>query len=241
MRINVLDHGFVKLRNISGPTRRRDAEYDASDVDPANVARKSFNQMDSGRTDEDEFRLNNYLMRNWHTTPFEHTVVWLEMKLPIFVARQYIRHRTSSVDEVSARYVQLPSEWYIPKLENVLFQSKDKKQGGRAVDLNTEIVAASRFIDSLNDQCHVSYKLYLESLADGIAMEQARMLLHLNHYTHWIWKQDLHNLMNLLARRIHPHAQYESRVYAQAIINLLTPHIPNLMELFHKYRRFDGE
>lgn len=242
-KINVLDHGYVILRNISGPTRRSDAEFDADDVDPANVARKSFDQSDSGRAREDELKLNNYLMRNWHTTPIEHVVVWLEMKLPIFVARQFVRHRTVSIDEVSGRYVQLPEEWYIPKIEDVLFQSKDKKQGGRPIDLNDryEVSYAHAFISRLNKNCSNSYRNYLYDIRSGIAMEQARMNLHLNHYTHWIWKQDLHNLMHFLSRRDHHHAQKESQVYAQAITQLLTPVIPNLMGLYGKYRRFNSE
>lgn len=241
IRVDVLDHGFVELRNISGPTRRADHIFDAHDVDPANVARKSFNQMDTGRSVEEEFRLNNYLMRNWHTTPFEHTVVWLEMKLPIFVARHFARHRTVSIDEVSGRYVQLPEEWYIPKLEDVLFQTKDKKQGGRPINLNdeNEVFLAHMFRTKLNTDCSRSYHDYLIAIDNGIAMEQARMHLHLNHYTHWIWKQDLHNLMHFLSRRDHSHAQKEDQYYAQAIIQLLTPVIPNLMELYHKYRRFN--
>lgn len=243
MKVDVLDHGFVILRNISGPTRRKEADYDADDVDPANVARKSFNQLDSDRTREDELRLNNYLMRNWHTTPFEMIEIWLEMKLPIFAARQLIRHRTSSVDEVSGRYVQLPEEWYIPTIEKVKWQVKDKKQGGRCVNLDNpgEKFWAHYFRAKLNESCLLSYNNYLKMIENGIAHEQARMFLHLNHYTHWVWKQDLHNMMNLLARRVHGHAQDEAQEYARAIINLLTPHIPNLMELFHKYRRFDNE
>ena len=241
MKIDVLDHGWVKLRNISGPTRRKDADYDADDVDPANVARKSFDQSDSGRVKEDDLRLNNYLVRKWHTTPIEHVVVWLEMKLPIFVARHFARHRTVSIDEVSGRYVQLPDEWYIPKLEDVQIQSSNKKQGGRRIDLSNseEVAAAHVFRANLDNNCANSYKCYQAALQYNMAMEQARLFLHLNHYTHWIWKQDLHNLMHFLSRRDHKDAQIEDQYYAQAIIQLLTPVIPNLMELYHKYRRFD--
>ena len=105
--IAVLDHGFVTLRNISGPTRRSDELYDADDIDPANTARMSFNQTDSCRTREQDLKLCEYLMKNWHNTPFEMVEVWLEMKLPIFVARQFVRHRTVSINEVSGRYVTL--------------------------------------------------------------------------------------------------------------------------------------
>ena len=243
MKIDVLDHGWVKLRNISGPTRRPDAPYDADDVDPANVARKSFDQSDTGRTREDDLRLNNYLMKNWHTTPIEMIEVWLEMKMPIFVARQLVRHRTVSIDEVSGRYVQLPEEWYTPPLEEVQWQVKDKKQGGRPVNLNVqeEYDAAHNFRQRLDSICRISYHQYKHSITNGIAHEQARSFLHLNHYTHWIWKQDLHNLMHFLSRRDHSHAQKESQYYAQAITQLLDPVIPNLMDLYRKYRRLNEE
>ena len=123
----VLDHGFVTLRNIAGPTRRPlslstglsgqsiPREFDADDTDVANAARMSFDGMDQDRTYEVEMRLNHYLMRNRHMTPFEIIEVWLEMKLPIFVARQLVRQRTQTINEVSGRYVTLPSEWYIPE------------------------------------------------------------------------------------------------------------------------------
>jgi thymidylate synthase, flavin-dependent len=241
-KINVLDHGYVILRNISGPTRRSDAEFDADDVDPANVARKSFDQLDSNRPRDMELRLNDYLMRNWHTTPIEMIEIWLEMKMPIVAARQLVRHRTAAIDEVSARYVQLPAEWYIPKLEDVVIQTKDKKQGGRLIDLNNpvEVGQAQWFIEELNKQCGDSYKKYNIAIKYGMAMEQARLFLHVNHYTHWVWKQDLHNMMSLLARRDHSHAQRESQHYAQAIDTLLRKQVPNLMSLYDKYRRFDN-
>src|SRR5690606_18852081 len=125
--IKVLDHGFVRLRNMAGPTRRvlngTHEEtgdfilrpFDADDRDPAQAARMSFDQMDSERTLEEDMRLSRYLMKNWHTSPFEMVEIWLEMKMPIFVARQFVRHRTASINEVSGRYVQLPGEWYIPE------------------------------------------------------------------------------------------------------------------------------
>ncbi len=102
-KIDVLDHGFVLLRNAAGPTRRVDQEFDADDTDPANAARMSFDNMDSGRTREEDLKLCNYLMKNWHTTPFESIELWIEMKMPIFVARQFVRHRTVSINEVSSQ------------------------------------------------------------------------------------------------------------------------------------------
>lgn len=251
--IKVLDHGFVTLRNISGPTRRvwEDEDegverqfwnvrpFDADDTDPANTARMSFNQTDSGRTREQDLKLAEYLMKNKHTTPFEMIEVWLEMKMPIFVARQFVRHRTVSINEVSARYVQLPPEWYIPALEDVVIQSKDKKQGGKPIDLNDpeQVRVAENYRGRLYANCCAAYNSYEQSIADGIAMEQARLDLHVNHYTHWIWKQDLHNMMHFLMLRDHGHAQGEPQQYARVVDQLVRQVLPHSMELYDKYRR----
>lgn len=239
-RASVLDHGFVQLRNLSGPTRRADREFDAHDVDPPNAARMSFDQMDSGRTEDDDFRLSKYLMKNWHTSPFEMIEVWIEMKLPILVARQFVRHRTVSLNEVSARYVTLPAEWYIPALEDIKFQVGDKKQGGRPIDLTNpqEVEIGMQFQTNLDQQCQASYELYLMAIKElGIANEQARTFLHVNHYTHWLWKQDFHNILNFLALRDHSHAQGEAVYYAQAVDSLLRVHLPRSMDLYDEYRR----
>ena len=238
-KLDVLDHGFVQLRNLSGPTRRRDREFDAHDVDPANAARMSFDQMDSGRTEEEDFRLAKYLMKNWHTSPFEMVEAWIEMKMPILVARQFVRHRTVSINEVSARYVTLPDEWYIPALADIKFQVGDKKQGGRPIDLTNpnEVMTAQQFQSNLNLQCSESYRLYLQHIEDGIANEQARTFLHVNHYTHWLWKQDLHNMMNFLSLRDHSHAQGEATYYAKAVDVLLRAQLPKSMDLYDEFRR----
>lgn len=250
-KIAVLDHGFVLLRNMAGPTRRQfdqcaesgdgtwPRDFDADDTDPANSARMSFDQMDSGRTRVDDLKLADYLLRNRHMTPFESIEVWMEMKLPIFVARQFVRHRTATLNEVSARYVKLPEEWYIPKLEHVVIQSQDKKQGGRLVNLDDphEFGIAQRYIRNLRNDCQNSYANYLASTVDGIAMEQARLHLHVNHYTHWLWKQDLRNLLGFLSLRDHSHAQGESQQYARAIDQLIRQYLPSTMEIYDKYVR----
>lgn len=245
----VLDHGFVTLRNIAGPTRRQfdhdvngcpsKRDFDADDTDPANAARMSFDQTDSNRTRDEDLKLCKYLMKNWHTSPFEMVEVWLEMKLPIFVARQFVRHRTTSINEVSGRYVTLPAEWYIPKLEDVVMQSPGKKQGGRPVDLQNldEVAKATRYLRNLNFNCQQSYTDYLLAIGDGIAMEQARLELHLNHYTHWLWKQDLHNMVHFLSLRDHGHAQGEPQQYAKAIDALIRRVLPNCMALYDEFRR----
>jgi thymidylate synthase (FAD) len=231
VRIPVLDHGFVTLRNLSGPTRRIDQFFDADDIDPANSARMSFDQMDSGRLREMDLKLADYLMKNKHTTPFEMIECWIEMKLPIFIARQFVRHRTATINEVSGRYVQLPPEWYIPEI--VGQKADDKKQGQQ---LGLASITQEQFRDDLNEQCRKSYELYNAYLLSGVAPEHARMFLHLNHYTHWLWKQDLHNLMHFLSLRVDSHAQVEAQAYAQAIITLISGYLPDSMELFRKHR-----
>lgn len=229
----VLDHGFVTLRNIAGPTRRPIwRPFDADDTDPANAARMSFDQTDSGRTREQDMRLADYLLRNLHTSPFEQVQVWLEMKMPIFVARQFVRHRTARINEVSGRYVTLPAEWYVPDV--VGGKAPDKKQGQSD---NLDEKTQTWFRRALGDVCEHDYRTYLMAIDRGVAAEHARLLLHVNHYTHWLWNQDLHNLMHFLSLRSHSHAQVEARAYADAIIELLRAVLPATMALFDKYRR----
>lgn len=231
---NVLDHGFVKLRNVSGPTRREHQQFDANDIDPANAARMSFDSTDSGRTESDDLKLARYLMKNWHTTPFEMIEIWLEMKLPIFVARQFVRHRTVSINEVSGRYVTLPAEWYIP--DTVGGKAGSVKQGqADTLDFDTQ----QMFKNDLQRHCEAGYNTYLSALEMGVAPEHARMFLSLNHYTHWMWKQDLHNMMHFLSLRTGSHAQIEAQKYAQATLSLLRGYLPHSMALFDEYRKFN--
>lgn len=228
----VLDHGFVKLLNIAGPTRRPEQSFDASDRDPAQAARMSFDQMDSERTAEEDFRLSKYLMKNWHTSPFEMVEIWLEMKMPIFIARQFVRHRTVSINEVSGRYVTLPEEWYIPKV--VGGKAPNAKQG-QADTLDSGKQFA--FKQNLDDQCREAYRAYLFWIEQGVAPEHARMFLHLNHYTHWLWKQDLHNILHFLSLRDHLHAQIEAQAYAKAVDAHIRGVLPVSMELYDEFRR----
>lgn len=236
--INVLDHGFVALRNIAGPTRRTkydgydNPEFDADDTDPANAARMSFDQTDSNRTRDEDLRLCKYLMKNWHTSPFEMVEVWLEMKLPIFVARQFVRHRTVSINEVSGRYVTLPAAWYIPEV--VGGKAPTKKQGQED---NLDPGTQARFMERLHEHCQAGYAQYTAALNGGVAPEHARLFLSLNHYTHWLWKQDLHNVMHFLSLRDHGHAQIEAQVYAQATDSLIRRVLPNSMALYDEFRR----
>lgn len=242
MQIKVLDHGSVTLRNVSGPTRRQfdydvngcptKRGFDADDTDPANAARMSFDQTDSGRAREEDLKLCRYLMKNRHTSPFEMVEVWLEMKMPIFVARQFVRHRTVSINEVSGRYVKLPAEWYIPDV--VGGKAASKKQG-QEDNLGDDVQAA--FKHMLDSHCRAGYDSYELALQDGVAPEHARMLLSLNHYTHWLWKQDLHNLMHFLSLRDHSHAQIEAQAYAKAIDTLVRSVMPESMALYDEFRR----
>ena len=242
----VLDHGFVTLRNLAGPTRRpvnytglngimlgeADAtlrDFDADDTDVANSARMSFEGQDAERSYEVEMKLNRYLMANKHMTPFESIEVWLEMKLPIFVARQFVRHRTATLNEVSGRYVTLPAEWYIPAV--VGGAAKDKKQGQEDT---LHPITQKYFQQRLNKHCEDGYEEYISAINAGVAPEHARLFLSLNHYTHWLWKQDLRNLMHFLSLRTHSHAQVEAQAYANAIVELLEPHIPGLIGLYRE-------
>lgn len=235
----VLDHGFVILRNIAGPTRRATTDdgvtirdFDADDRDPAQAARMSFDQMDSARTDEEDFRLSRYLMKNWHTSPFEMIEIWLEMKMPIFVARQFVRHRTVSINEVSGRYVTLPEEWYIPEI--VGGKASSAKQG--QVD-NLPDWAQQMFKTDLDAECRAGYGKYIWHMNHGVAPEHARLFLHVNHYTHWLWKQDLHNIMHFLSLRDHSHAQIEAQAYARAIDEHIRAVLPVSMSLYDEFRR----
>lgn len=244
--IKVLDHGFVKLRNLAGPTRRTldyDHEhgdgapikrpFDADDTDVANAARLSFEGQDQGRDYATEMKLNRYLLANAHMTPFEAIVVWLEFKMPIFVARQLVRQRTQSINEASARYITLPAEWYIPEV--VGGKAANKKQG-QADNLSQS--TAQWFRHELDHACQRDYAQYLLAIDGGVAPEHARMFLHVNHYTHWMTTMNLRNLfMSFLALRDHSHAQIESQLYARATIELIEPHLPGLMGLYKEMVR----
>lgn len=229
---DVLDHGHVMLLNLAGPVRRPEREFDADDVDPALTARISYGNMHSERGREKDLRLADYLVRNRHSTPIEMIEVWLEMKMPIFVARQFVRHRTVTINEISARYTTLPDEWYLPEKKLVTGKSPSNKQGRS----DEEHAFSEAFIKMLDHTCSTSYSFYLEYLNAGIAPEICRMFLHVNHYTVWVWKQNLWNIMHMLSLREDKHAQYETRQYAHAIHELLKDELPELMHLYEKYK-----
>jgi thymidylate synthase (FAD) len=231
--IKCLDHGFVKLLNVSNAIHRdsdENGEFSGMDTDPAKCARISFDNFEEVRTKAQDLKLVRYLMENRHNTPIEMTEIWLEMKLPIFLARQFVRHRTACINEVSARYTQLPAEWYIP--ETVGGKPTGGAKQGQSDTLTKE--QQQLFRVRLHQHCQSGYWEYLAALEDGVAPEHARLLLSLNHYTHWIWKQDLSNMLHFLSLRDHPHAQVEAQIYAKAIKELLRSALPKTIELFEE-------
>lgn len=222
--IQVLDHGHVRLVDVMGD--------DQAIVD---MARVSYQQ--GTKIVRKDRGLIRYLMRHWHTSPFEGVVFKLHVKMPIFVARQWFRHRTHAANEVSARYSQLPSEVYIPNLERIQKQSSTNKQGSDA-DASWEDphVPASFRSDLENTVCEPAFELYERSLEEGVARELARVGLPLNTYTEFYWVQSLHNLLHLIKLRADSHAQWEIQEYARAIGRIVEAACPLTWEAFVDYR-----
>ena len=231
--IPLLDHGFVRI-----------VDYMGDDGAIVQAARVSYGR--GTRRVSDDRGLIRYLMRNRHTTPFEMCEIKLHVKLPIFVARQWIRHRTASVNEYSARYSILDREFYIPDAEVISTQSNSNRQG-RGEQLSA--IDADRVQNLLREDAHRAHNHYEELLNEnslgetldtertGLARELARINLSLNYYTQWYWKIDLHNLLNFLALRADAHAQYEIRVYAEAILDEIVKRwTPLTYEAFCDYR-----
>lgn len=220
----VLDHGFVRVIDYMGD--------DSAIVQAARVsygAGTKHVQNDEG--------LIRYLMRHWHSTPFEMCEVKLHVKLPVFVARQWIRHRTANVNEYSARYSILDREFYIPEPAQLAAQSTVNNQGRGAV---LEGAEAARVLEMLKADAGRSYDHYEAMLSQegqqGLARELARMNLPMNIYTQWYWKTDLHNLFHFLRLRADAHAQYEIRVYAEAIAEAVRDWVPLAFAAFEDYR-----
>ncbi len=219
----ILDHGFVRV-----------IDYMGDDAAIVQAARVSYGR-GTRKTSEDE-GLIRYLMRHWHSTPFEMCEIKYHVKLPIFVARQWIRHRTANVNEYSARYSILDKEFYIPAPENLAAQSADNRQGRGAV---LEGDDAARVLTLLRQDAEQTYAHYEEMLDEdgiGLARELARMNLTLNTYTQWYWKTDLHNLFNFLRLRADAHAQYEIRVYADTMLETAKAWVPLAYAAFRDYR-----
>jgi len=232
--IKVLDHGFVRVIDYMGDDS---AVVQAARVSYGRGTKKSL--QDKG--------LINYLMRHRHTTPFEMCDIKFHIKLPIFIARQWIRHRTASVNEYSARYSILSNEFYLPDRENLTPQSSTNKQGRSSEALPENI--ALRVLATIKEDSLRCYKNYVAMMNQdeqgniidednvGITRELARINLTLNHYTEWYWKINLHNLLHFLALRADSHAQYEIRVYAEVMLDIVKAWVPFVYEAFIEHRK----
>lgn len=219
----VLDCGFVRLVDSMG-----------DDMSIVRAARVSYNA--EPRNDGSDEKLINYLMANKHTSPFEMVQLTFEVKAPIFVLRQWMRHRTWKYNEVSARYTELPEQFYIPVPEQVTTQHNSNKQM-RTDTINEN---ADQFLEALISHSKESFHFYKVALADGIPRELARCFLPLNTYSHLFMSVDLHNLFHFLKLRLHPHAQYEIRVYAEAILELIEPIVPVAVKAFRNHILLEG-
>jgi thymidylate synthase (FAD) len=230
--LRVLDHGFLRV-----------VDYMGDDAAIVQAARVSYGR-GTRKVSEDQ-GLINYLMRHRHTTPFEMCEIKYHVKLPIFVARQWIRHRTASVNEYSARYSILDNEFYLPAPEHLAAQTTANAQGRGEV---LSPVDAQQVHDLLRDDAERAYRGYTQLLNEdaagrridegrpGLARELARMNLSLNFYTQWYWKIDLHNLLHFLLLRADPHAQYEIRAYAEVMLGTLERWVPMAYAAFVEYR-----
>ncbi len=227
-----LDHGFVRV-----------IDYMGDDGAIVQAARVSYGR-GTKKVQEDK-GLIDYLLRHRHTTPFEMCEIKYHVKLPIFVARQWIRHRTANVNEYSARYSILDKEFYIPAPDHMAAQSRTNRQGRGDVLEGDEAIEVLRLLRDDAGRCYDHYAQMLnedeagepaDPSRKGLARELARMNLTLNTYTQWYWKTDLHNLMHFLSLRADPHAQYEIRVYAEAMLEMLKAWVPLTYDAFMKYR-----
>ena len=224
----VLDHGFVRV-----------IDYMGDDNAVVQAARVSYGR-GTRRVSEDA-GLIRYLMRHRHSTPFEMCEIKYHVKLPIFVARQWIRHRMANVNEYSARYSILDREFYLPAPEHLAAQSDSNRQGRGTVLAGAEAAAV---LDLLRGDATRTYDHYAHMLNEGgadperqgLARELARMNLTLNTYTQWYWKSDLHNLLNFLSLRADSHAQYEIRAYADAMLQTVEAWVPHTYAAFRDYR-----
>ncbi|MCF6443880.1 FAD-dependent thymidylate synthase [Nereida sp. MMG025] len=220
----VLDHGFIRV-----------IDYMGDDNAITQAARVSYGK--GTKSVQNDEGLIRYLMRHWHSTPFEMCEIKLHVKLPVFVARQWIRHRTANVNEYSARYSILDREFYIPAPDHLAAQSVVNNQG-RGAALEGE--EAARVLDILKTDSNRAYDHYEQMISEdgqqGLARELARMNLPANVYTQWYWKVDLHNLFHFLRLRADAHAQYEIRVYADAICEVVKDWVPFAYSAFEDYR-----
>ncbi|MFN4111994.1 MAG: FAD-dependent thymidylate synthase [Ignavibacteria bacterium] len=216
----VLNHGFVRL-----------VDYMGGDGAIVQAARVSYGK--GTKTVSEDRTLIRYLMRHQHTTPFEMVEFKFHVKLPIFVARQWIRHRTANVNEYSGRYSIMPEEFYIPDETAIKFQSKSNKQGRDSEEVPPEV--RKRVLDILIEEQRSAFSGYQEMLDQNIARELARINLPLSLYTQWYWKIDLHNLFHFLKLRMDKNAQYEIRMYAEKMAEIIKSVVPLAYEAFEDY------
>jgi len=216
--IPCLDKGFVKLVDFCG-----------SDQRIVQAARVSYG--DGTKSVREDKGLIDYLMRNLHTSPFEQVSFTFHVKMPIFIARQVVRHRTAKLNEISGRYSIIKDEFYVPDESRMLKQSSDNKQGS-SLDL---IDNPADHIEQMQNEHSFLYANYEDYLESGMAKELARINLPLSTYTEWYWTIDAHNLFHFLKLRLDPHAQYEVRVFAQAKYDLIKPIVPYACESFERH------
>jgi thymidylate synthase (FAD) len=218
--VKCLDKGFVRL-----------VDYMGSDAAIVQAARVSYGA--GTKTVNEDRGLIRYLLRHAHTSPVEMVEFKFHIKVPIFIARQWIRHRTASVNEYSGRYSEMRDEFYIPDLEQIRPQSTMNKQGRSEEALPTE--KAQQIAENLENSQKELYAEYRGMLEEDVARELARINLPLSMYTEWYWKIDLHNLFHFLRLRLDHHAQYEIRVYGEAIAEIVKEVVPHAWEAFEDY------
>jgi thymidylate synthase (FAD) len=227
-QIGVLDHGYVRL-----------VEFMGSDLSVVRSARVSYNaEWRAGEDQGSDIRLINYLMKNKHTSPFEAVSMTFEVKAPIFVFRQWHRHRTFSYNEISARYSQLPDEFYLPEPTEVGIQSTDNKQvrtlrtDWTSEEAKDELRRSEEVVDLLRDTNRAAFETYKQLLKRGVPRELARTVLPVATYSKMFATVNLHNLFRFLKLRLHPHAQVEIRRYAEALLQLAMRVAPHSVTAF---------
>lgn len=232
--ILMLDHGFIGIVDSMG-----------DDSSIVQAARVSYGK--GTKNVRDDRNLIRYLLRHRHTSPFEMCEVKFHAKMPIVVARQWVRHRTASINEYSGRYSEMTDEFYIPELNMIQSQSKDNKQGRSGVISEADKIEIQQVMKGINEDAYMLYEQLLQINENyivpelfskkfpGVAKEIGRMILPLNNYTEWYWKANLHNIFHFLDLRMDPHAQYEIRTYARAMFDLISERFPIACEAFEDY------
>jgi thymidylate synthase (FAD) len=217
----LLDHGYIALTDVMGDDRT-----------PAKTARTSFKNASKERSEEQDAKLTKYLVNHKHNTPIEFCQVRFYMKMPIFVARQLVRHRTCSINEVSYRYVTAEREFYIPELSRMQGKAETNKQGS-----SSETVAdPAKCSVLMSYSCNLAFDTYETLLEEGLAPEIARAVLPCNTYTEWYWQQNLHNFLHMAGLRTDPHAQWETRQYALAALDMVEQVFPTIVGAWRESR-----